>query len=422
MELFRWVDARDGTLSLDSLRLSLMERGYAVDSRTYELPVGFFQSSHSHGTDRVEAVVSGVLRVRIGSEELVLEAGDALEIPAGTSHTVDVRGEASAVCLDASRKAPPTLPNKPLRLLVLAGLLLLLNSWAVKHLELDWWKLAVVNLFAVILPQFQWFLDDATTKSLKELLNKGLRLLLGSGGLFLLGGVTLLLTSCWSTVTVSGGSWSEPRAVYVHALNERAAAGDTPAPPMPAGQLEIGRPVRKLLGTNPLGREYRLELEGYLDYDFVLSPWFGRRIRVETDLTRRPTILIRIPPDLVGPGCLRLSSRGQLVAAAPTSQSVGGLLVGDDATIPDANVAAWERHLRSLSRDEPAEASTTQAWLNSPLVPPAIEVSLPSTFVAEYVNQAGLVAASREFEVAGGGLQDLLLKRETTRRTGTACE
>ena len=53
--------------------------------------------------DKKDAVLSGRFRMIAAGREFILEAGDALEIPAGTVHSAEVIGNESVVSLDATR-------------------------------------------------------------------------------------------------------------------------------------------------------------------------------------------------------------------------------------------------------------------------------------------------------------------------------
>lgn len=102
MGLERWDAARWGSLSERSLRRKLEEEGYDVASYTY--PPGTFFPDHRHGVDKKDAVLSGRFRIRMGGKAVVLEAGDVIEVPAGTVHSAEVLGDEPVVSLDAVRR------------------------------------------------------------------------------------------------------------------------------------------------------------------------------------------------------------------------------------------------------------------------------------------------------------------------------
>ena len=67
-------------------------------------PPGTVFVTHTHDADKIDAVVSGRFALSIEDEEVVLEAGDALEVPRGVPHRAEVVGEDPVVSLDATRR------------------------------------------------------------------------------------------------------------------------------------------------------------------------------------------------------------------------------------------------------------------------------------------------------------------------------
>jgi quercetin dioxygenase-like cupin family protein len=56
----------------------------------FNLSRGAIVPSHSHEHEQVSYVLSGSLRFRVAGEESVLHAGEALQIPSGAEHSVEV--------------------------------------------------------------------------------------------------------------------------------------------------------------------------------------------------------------------------------------------------------------------------------------------------------------------------------------------
>jgi len=98
----RWAQKRDGPLSEAALRRKLEQHGYRVARYRY-LPGTCF-SAHTHGVDKIDAVLSGRFRMTVEGESVVLEAGDCLAVPRGTVHTAEVIGDEPVVSLDATRE------------------------------------------------------------------------------------------------------------------------------------------------------------------------------------------------------------------------------------------------------------------------------------------------------------------------------
>ena len=101
MPVESWDTERDGALSERALREKLEGKGYSVSRYTY--PPGTFFPDHTHGVDKIDAVVSGRFRVTLQGEPFVLEAGDSVEVPRGAVHSAEVVGDEPVVSLDAIR-------------------------------------------------------------------------------------------------------------------------------------------------------------------------------------------------------------------------------------------------------------------------------------------------------------------------------
>ena len=93
---------RWGPLGEADLRARLEALGYRVSR--YDYPPGTFFDTHSHGVDKIDAVVSGRFRVVLENEEVILEPGDAVEVPRGARHSAEVVGGETVVSLDAVRR------------------------------------------------------------------------------------------------------------------------------------------------------------------------------------------------------------------------------------------------------------------------------------------------------------------------------
>lgn len=101
MTVERWDEARDGPPDEAALRRRLEARGYQVARYVY--PPGTTFPDHTHGRDKIDAVVSGRFRMVVAGHAVVLEAGDCLAVPRGTVHSAEVVGEVAVVSLDATR-------------------------------------------------------------------------------------------------------------------------------------------------------------------------------------------------------------------------------------------------------------------------------------------------------------------------------
>ena len=97
----RWDPEKDGKFSEAALRRKIEKQGCRVSRYVY--PPGTYFSDHTHEIDKIDAVVSGRFRMKMKGFEVVLEAGDSLEVPRGTIHSAEVVGNEPVVSLDAAR-------------------------------------------------------------------------------------------------------------------------------------------------------------------------------------------------------------------------------------------------------------------------------------------------------------------------------
>jgi quercetin dioxygenase-like cupin family protein len=98
MAVRRWTQA-DGRVSEQALRGRLEAMGYRVARYVYEPGTVF--PDHAHGVDKIDAVVSGRLRVVVSGHLAVLGPGDWVVVPRGAVHTAAVEGNEAVVSLDA---------------------------------------------------------------------------------------------------------------------------------------------------------------------------------------------------------------------------------------------------------------------------------------------------------------------------------
>ena len=82
----------------DALRL----RGEGLEPTAWSNGPGDRYAAHEHGYDKVIVVTRGTIRFALPArrDELLLDAGDRLELPAGTTHDAVV-GPHGVACLEA---------------------------------------------------------------------------------------------------------------------------------------------------------------------------------------------------------------------------------------------------------------------------------------------------------------------------------
>jgi len=101
LQVEHWNAAIDGELSEPALREKLRRRGYHVTR--YHYPPGTVFPDHTHGVDKIDAVLSGRFMMCMAGESVILEAGDCLAVPRGAVHSAEVVGQDTVVSLDAVR-------------------------------------------------------------------------------------------------------------------------------------------------------------------------------------------------------------------------------------------------------------------------------------------------------------------------------
>jgi quercetin dioxygenase-like cupin family protein len=98
MNLIRWNQTMDGRLTEQALRRKLDLLGYSVTRYVYRPGTVF--PDHSHGMDKMDAVLSGRFRIIMEGREIMLDAGDMVAVPAGAVHSAEVIGDDPVVSLD----------------------------------------------------------------------------------------------------------------------------------------------------------------------------------------------------------------------------------------------------------------------------------------------------------------------------------
>ena len=94
-----WNADVDGELSEDAMRKRLESLGYVV--MRYVYPPGTSFPEHTHGVDKIDAVLSGQFRLNVAGHRVILGPGDWIAVPRGVRHTADVVGADPVVSLDA---------------------------------------------------------------------------------------------------------------------------------------------------------------------------------------------------------------------------------------------------------------------------------------------------------------------------------
>jgi len=99
MRIDRWDSRLDGPLTEDTLRRKYEAQGYRVAQRAY--PPGTIVAAQIYDRDKVDIVLSGLLKITLDGESAILAAGDSVYVPRGAMRRVEVVGSTPVVSLEA---------------------------------------------------------------------------------------------------------------------------------------------------------------------------------------------------------------------------------------------------------------------------------------------------------------------------------
>jgi quercetin dioxygenase-like cupin family protein len=99
MRIDRWDPRRDGPVTEAALRQKVSAHGYEVS--TFAWPAGTVVPAQTQQKERVDAVVTGILKITLDGESAILTAGDMVYVPRGAIRRVEVVGAHTAHCIDA---------------------------------------------------------------------------------------------------------------------------------------------------------------------------------------------------------------------------------------------------------------------------------------------------------------------------------
>jgi len=99
MRIDRWDPRRDGPVTETAMRDKVQSCGYEVSSLAW--PTGTVLPAQMQNNERVDAVVTGIVKITLDGESAILTAGDMVYVPRGAVRRVEVVGSSPAHCLDA---------------------------------------------------------------------------------------------------------------------------------------------------------------------------------------------------------------------------------------------------------------------------------------------------------------------------------
>jgi quercetin dioxygenase-like cupin family protein len=106
LRIERWDPRVDGPLTEAALRRKCELEGCHITRRTYH--PGAVIAAQSVSSDRIEAVISGLLRMTIDGESAILAAGDAVFVPRGSVRRIEVVGSMPVASLEAVISETPS--------------------------------------------------------------------------------------------------------------------------------------------------------------------------------------------------------------------------------------------------------------------------------------------------------------------------
>jgi quercetin dioxygenase-like cupin family protein len=98
LRLERWDSRRDGPVTESALRHKVQTGGYEVSILAW--PPGTILPAETQYRERVDAVVTGILKITLDGESAILTAGDIVFVPRGSIRRVEVVGPSPVRCLD----------------------------------------------------------------------------------------------------------------------------------------------------------------------------------------------------------------------------------------------------------------------------------------------------------------------------------
>ncbi|CAL5220497.1 g2526 [Coccomyxa viridis] len=101
LNLERWDVAKLGPFSKQRMLEKLQNEGY--DTTVYTFGPGTVFGNHSHSVSKKDAILEGRFLFRMDGEEVILEKGDQLEVPAGATHYAACVGSEPVTFVDASK-------------------------------------------------------------------------------------------------------------------------------------------------------------------------------------------------------------------------------------------------------------------------------------------------------------------------------
>ena len=85
----------------DQVKMIFLAEGLEPQEEAY--PANGMVKEHRHPLDEVRMVVSGEMLLNVSGNQVLLRAGDRVEIPSNTKHETTARGTTDCMCIFAHR-------------------------------------------------------------------------------------------------------------------------------------------------------------------------------------------------------------------------------------------------------------------------------------------------------------------------------
>lgn len=302
------------------------------------------------------------------------------------------------------------MKNLNLRVFSLVLLIVLLNSWTTTHLGKDLRHMALINLclaFVALLSSVASYLSDDEKKSSGRILSHIVYSALNKGVLITLWLLFLLASLLISSVTIQSRTSPSPDNARLFRLNPMIKTSH-------AKPLKIKEYLApKTVIVNPFGTTFMLSVNGYQNFTFQVYPLLPKRIVIEENLTRTPSVFIRMSEDIQENRfvyTLLITNRETTIYDGDIGLK-GAFLLGIKQRIPDDIVQQWQLGLKSRD-DIPNEKELykqLKLWIIDTTFIKA-ELHPLDTLTIKILNPARTIVSSTDYQIGFDVFQDYLLK------------
>lgn len=314
-----------------------------------------------------------------------------------------------------NRPPSPLATEQPLaRAAALFVLILGVLLWFDRHLGVGLGTLESAVIVGAAMGAFRAvlkLLDKLEIEQLIGLLTRVGRAALSLPVLLILYGLALVLALSYTSVTVPKSEADQKSPPARLTAMDRGAWSKTVPTNAVAGTSYY------LVPTSPFGRSVRLELDGYLPSIFTVYPITGQRVDPARDLTRWPSLVLRLPPAL-----FPILGGEKPLVLLKLSQTAGGkegralwcgpvdhkaVLLGPSRAIDPALVAGWREEVIALGLSEAQRAQTVIGWRQHEAHRLANPVAPGTALRADAINlNTRCIMATAAFALGAEGVHD----------------